>query len=75
MKVSQLIKVLQELDGDLDIFYVQNTGICAPIQSVQEMSFRVFRPNAFVGLCCGKVVSRDDILTAPVYISQKKQGV
>lgn len=75
MKVSQLIKVLQELDEDLDIYYVQNTGIVAPIKSVQEISYRGFAPNTFVGLCCGNSITRDDILAIPVYIAQKKQGV
>ena len=75
MKVSQLIKVLEQLDPELDIYYVQNTGIMAPIKSVQELSFRGFKPNPFVGLCCGDAVSRDDILATPVYISQKKHSV
>ena len=71
MKVSQLIKVLEQLDRELDIYYVQNTGIMAPIRSVQEMSYRGFKPNTFVGICCGNKVEREDILASPVYISQK----
>lgn len=75
MTVSQLIKILEQLNPDLDIYYVQNTGIMAPIKSVQEVSFRGFKPDPFVGLCCGNSIKRDDILASPVYISQKKQGV
>ena len=73
MKVGQLIKVLEQLDPDLDILYVQNSGITAPIKSVQEISYRGFHPDRFVGLCCGKKIEQgivNDMYAAPVYISQ-----
>ena len=72
MKVGQLIKVLQELDPEEDVLYVQNTGIMAPIKSVQECYYKGFKPESFVGLSCGKEIQRDDISASPVYISQKK---
>ena len=61
MKVSQMINVLKQLDPDLDIFYVQNTGILAPVQSVQE---------CFIGICCGKKVETDEYSASPIYVSQ-----
>lgn len=75
MKVSHLIKVLEELDPDFDIFYLQNGDILAPIQSVQECSYPGFKPHTFVGLCCGKSVDGKELLASPVYISQKKQNL
>lgn len=73
MKVSQLIKVLEQLDQDYDIFYVQNTGIVAPIKSVQECSYRGFQPETFVGLCCGNKVESVDVKASPVYISTTRK--
>jgi hypothetical protein len=70
MKVSQMINVLEQLDPDLDIFYVQNTGILAPVQSVQECCYRGFTPECFIGICCGKKVETDEYNASPVYISQ-----
>lgn len=72
MTVSQLIKVLQELDPSLDVYYVQTTGIISPMRSVQEVSYRGFKPETFVGLSCGNTIERTDIQCSPVYISQKK---
>lgn len=74
MNVGQLIKVLEQLDPELDILYVQNSGITAPIKSVQEISYRGFHPDRFVGLCCGKKIEQgivNDMYAAPVYISQE----
>lgn len=74
MKVGQLIKVLEQLDPELDILYVQNSGITAPIKSVQEISYRGFDPEIFVGLCCGKKIEQgivNDMYAAPIYISQE----
>lgn len=73
MKVSQLIKVLEQLNPDLDIYYVQNTGIVAPIQSVQEISYRGFKPDTFIGIVCGKKIEREDINASPIYIYQGTQ--
>jgi len=74
MNVGQLIKVLEQLDPELDILYVQNSGITAPIKSVQEISYRGFKPERFVGLCCGKKIEQgivNDMRVSPVYISQE----
>lgn len=74
MKVSQLIKVLQELDPKYEVMYVQTDGIFAQIRSVQEVSYKTYGLETFVGLCCGPKVEPKDKFTAnPVYISQKKQ--
>ena len=73
MKVGHLIKVLEELDPDYDIFYTQSNGVLAPILSVQEMNFAGFKPNPFIGLCCGKSVDGKELRSAPVYVSQQKQ--
>lgn len=74
MKVGQLIKVLEQLDPELDILYVQNSGIIAPIKSVQEIRYLGFNPERFVGLCCGKKIEQgivNDMYSAPIYISQE----
>lgn len=74
MKVSQLIKVLEQLDPELEVYYVQSTGIISPMKSVQEVSYRGFKPETFVGLSCANNIEQKDIRCNPVYIStQKKQ--
>lgn len=75
MKVSHLIKVLEELNPDLDIFYLQNSGILAPIQSIRECHYIGFKPDYFVGICCGKTIDSGKILSNPIYVSQKKQSL
>ena len=75
MTVCQLIKVLQELDPDLQVLYVQNTGIIAPVKSVQEVSYKGLGSDSFVGICCGNRIERPDVYANPIYISQKKQSL
>lgn len=77
MKVGQLINILKELDPDIDILYMQNSGITAPIKSVQEVYYRGFYTEHFIGLCCGNKVEQglvNDMHLSPIYITpQKKQ--
>lgn len=77
MKVSQLIKVLEEMDPDSDIYHVTVSGVFAPITSVQEMHYKGFYPDSFVGICCGERVdtTKDpSLLASPVYISPRKKS-
>lgn len=76
MKVKQLIKVLEELNPEYDIYHVTVSGVLAPITSVQEVHYSGFVPDAFVGLCCGEKVdtSKDSSMIAnPVYFSSRKK--
>lgn len=75
MKVGQLIKVLEELNPDYDILYTQANGIVSPILSVQEVSYLGFKPETFIGLCCGKSMDAKELYSCPVYISQQKQSL
>lgn len=73
MKVAHLIKVLQELNPDLDILFVQTSGIMAPIRSVQEITYKGFKPEIFVGLCCGDKIESKEMMTNSIYISTHKK--
>ena len=70
MKVGQLIKVLEQLNPDLDIYHVTVNGVVSPILSVQECNYYGFQPETFVGLACGKRVDPTTFSASPVYISQ-----
>lgn len=73
MKVSQLIKVLEQLDPELDIYHVTVNGVVSPILSVQECNYYGFQPETFVGLSCGKRVEPETFSANPIYISQQKK--
>lgn len=73
MKVGQLIKVLEHLNPDLDIYHVTVNGVVSPILSVQECNYYGFQPETFVGLACGKRIDPMTFSASPVYISQKKK--
>lgn len=72
MKVGQLIKVLEQLNPDLDIYHVTVNGVVSPILSVRECNYYGFQPETFVGIACGKRVDPTTFSANPVYISQQK---